>query len=203
MGSEKALTMVVGEQRGAQAGPMAIYVQAPCPPGVDCEAPLVRGRVAASAPMAPRPPAPAVASWSMSFDGSLAGAVLQPIDEDLEELLGTATGAFVLRVAPGTPAADAGLRSGDVVVQCEGEAVASPRDVRRVFQRVTEKGGRALALVSRARRRTMSAPRPRPAVSRPRSGAPHRVSRHGAPGHSQRRRTDSGRRVPTGPGGTA
>ena len=39
------------------------------------------------------------------------------------------------------------LRSGDVVVQCEGEAVASPRDVRRVFQRVTEKGGRALALV--------------------------------------------------------
>ena len=146
-GAEKALTMIVGEQRGAQAGPFAVYVQAPCPPGADCATRVVRGRVTATAAAPPRPPAPAVASWSMSFDGSLAGAVLQPIDEDLEELLGTDDGAFVLRVAPGTPAADAGLRSGDVIVRCEGEAVSSPRDVRRVLQRVTEKGGRSLALV--------------------------------------------------------
>jgi putative serine protease PepD len=39
------------------------------------------------------------------------------------------SGARVEQVAPGGPADDAGLRDGDVVVECDGRAVRGPDDV--------------------------------------------------------------------------
>jgi membrane-associated protease RseP (regulator of RpoE activity) len=162
-GATRTMTMTVGERSIARgASPLLFYVETPCPPGRrGCE-PVARGAVAATVPQPPRPPSPAEAivtgqtSWQLTFDGSLAGAVLATIDRDLEELLGTDRGAFVLRVAPGTPAADAGLRSGDVIVGSDAEPVATPADVRRAFQRVTATGARTLALVV-ARRGTTRA----------------------------------------------
>lgn len=155
-GQERTLTMIVGERPAQVAGaPRAIFLATPCGPGESCGQVVVRGSVAPPTP--PMPPRPAqspatnivagTTSWSMSFDGSVAGAVLATIDADLEDLVGTDEGAFVLRVAPGTPAAESGLRSGDVIVKVDDESVSTPREVRRAMQRTAEKGGKAMVLV--------------------------------------------------------
>jgi serine protease Do len=148
-GQERTLNMTVGERAATFAWNAAF--PAPAPPS----AMTLRGTVDVAAP--PRPPqapqSPATnivagtTSWAMSYDGSMGGAVLATIDADLEELVGAAEGAFVLRVAPGTPAAEAGLRSGDVIVRVDDAPVATPRDVRRAMQRTAEQGGKALVLV--------------------------------------------------------
>jgi S1-C subfamily serine protease len=39
-------------------------------------------------------------------------------------------GAFVLEVRPGTPAEEAGLEAGDLIVAIDGEAVAGSEEVR-------------------------------------------------------------------------
>jgi S1-C subfamily serine protease len=44
-------------------------------------------------------------------------------------------GAIVLEVAPGTPAEDAGIRPGDVILEVDGLRVEGPRDVREGVQR--------------------------------------------------------------------
>lgn len=147
-GQEKGLTLVVGER----ATNVALAPAAPCPPGASC-GPRVLVGTTTNLPAAPRtPPSPATAatagptSWGYTFDNSLAGAVLATIDTDLEELLGTDDGALVLRVAPGSPAAAAGLRGGDVIVSVDDARVDSPRDVQRAMRRASSAGGRAMTL---------------------------------------------------------
>ena len=151
-GQEKRVTLVVGERTGAFALVPAVV----CPPGTMCGTRAVVGRAGdgATVPVPPRtPPSPATAttagatSWSYTFDNSLAGAVLATIDTDLEELLGTDDGALVLRVAPGSPAAEAGLRGGDVIVSVDEVAVDSPREVQRAMRKVANAGARGLRLV--------------------------------------------------------
>ena len=155
-GQERTLTVVVGERSANVASaPQAIFLREPCGPGAACGPAPLRGVGTVPAyptpPRAPQSPATNIVagttSWAMSYDGSMAGAVLTTIDADLEELVGTTEGAFVLRVAPGTPAAAAGLRSGDVIVRTDDARVTGPRDVRRAMQRTVERGGKALTLL--------------------------------------------------------
>lgn len=152
-GQERTLSMTVGERMTTVASaPQAIFLREPCWRGDSTCAPALRVRGTAAVPAVASPPSPATnivagtTSWAMSYDGSMGGAVLATIDADLEELTGASEGAFVLRVAPGTPAAEAGLRSGDVIVRVDDDRVAGPREVRRAMQRTAERGGRSLAL---------------------------------------------------------
>ncbi|MEJ5331039.1 MAG: DegQ family serine endoprotease [Desulfobaccales bacterium] len=57
-------------------------------------------------------------------------------------------GAVVTRVAPGSPAAEAGLRPGDLILEVNGGAVQSAADFQRLISRV-EKGSVARLLIKR------------------------------------------------------
>jgi serine protease Do len=85
--------------------------------------------------------------WAAGGSTALAGAQLVALDDDLREVLagaagtgeGPTRGVFVLKVLPGTPAAEAGLRAGDVVTAAAGRPVSTPAALQRVL------AGRALA----------------------------------------------------------
>ena len=61
------------------------------------------------------------------------GVEIQPLTPDLAESLGAASeqGALVAKASPQSPAAQAGLKAGDVIVAVNGESVASPRELAR------------------------------------------------------------------------
>lgn len=75
-------------------------------------------------------PVPLAIDLEMGRRG-VAGAELADLNPGLADYFGTERGVLVLRVAPETPAARAGLRSGDVVVSADGRPVDSVRALRR------------------------------------------------------------------------
>ncbi len=69
-----------------------------------------------------------------SIEHGFIGVQIQPVTADIADAIGPAkpAGALVARVDDGTPAAKAGIRSGDVVTALGGKAVSSPRDLSRM-----------------------------------------------------------------------
>src|SRR5262245_18252877 len=63
--------------------------------------------------------------------GAFLGAQLVPLTPDAMKRLGTTlgNGALVTGTLPGSPAAQAGLKSDDVVVSADGRSVTSPSDL--------------------------------------------------------------------------
>ncbi|WP_192913812.1 Do family serine endopeptidase [Roseibium sediminis] len=63
------------------------------------------------------------------------GVQIQGVNEDIAESLNLkeARGAIVSEVQPGSPAADAGLRSGDTILAVEGNEVKGPRDLSKMI----------------------------------------------------------------------
>lgn len=61
---------------------------------------------------------------------AVAGAEFAEVNAGLASYFGTDRGVLVLRVAPETPAARAGLQAGDVVVSANGHPVEDVRDLR-------------------------------------------------------------------------
>ncbi len=59
------------------------------------------------------------------------GVGLQELDEDLAKQLDVEEGVVVSQVYPGNPAADAGLRAGDVIVDLDGEQIDGSEEVIR------------------------------------------------------------------------
>jgi serine protease Do len=61
------------------------------------------------------------------------GVMIQPVSQDIADGLGlkTAAGAIVDQVTPGTPAAEAGLKSGDVITKLDGQPIADAGDLTR------------------------------------------------------------------------
>lgn len=62
---------------------------------------------------------------------AVAGAELSPLNPELAQYFGATEGVLVLNARDGTPAARAGLRAGDVIVQVNGQPVDSIGDLRR------------------------------------------------------------------------
>jgi S1-C subfamily serine protease len=77
---------------------------------------------------------------------SVAGAEFEEMNEGLSSYFGTDEGALVLRVSPGTPAAQAGLRAGDVVLEADGRDVDSVDDLRSALARAQRNRPRAVEL---------------------------------------------------------
>ncbi len=81
--------------------------------------------VGARVEVRPRPPG--------LLERRLAGAEFEPMGPELAEFFEAERGLLVLRVLPGTPAARAGLRPGDVVVEAAGAPVAALEDLREAL----------------------------------------------------------------------
>ena len=63
------------------------------------------------------------------------GVRVQPVDEDIAASLGLqeAAGALVAEVVADSPAADAGLQAGDIILQVDGEDIDRPRHLSRLI----------------------------------------------------------------------
>ena len=69
------------------------------------------------------------------FDRVTLGVTVTPLTNQLAEYFGVREGALVTAVASGSPAADAGIRAGDVITAIEGRTVSTAEDVAREVQR--------------------------------------------------------------------
>jgi S1-C subfamily serine protease len=81
------------------------------------------------------PPVPAMSEFFFSGTGMaiFAGARLSEVSEALSATLGIEPGVLVLDVPAGTPAADAGLRPGEVIRAVNGVPVRAMGPLRQAF----------------------------------------------------------------------
>lgn len=86
---------------------------------------------------------------------AIAGAELTELNPGLGEYFGTEEGVLVVRVPDGTPAADAGLLAGDVIVSVNGAAVDDVSSLRRRISRVRSGDPIRLEVVRKNQRRTI------------------------------------------------
>ena len=63
----------------------------------------------------------------------IAGAQLMALDDDWRQSLGVDNGILVMKVAPGSPAKDAGLRGNDVIISVDDVPVSSVAALRRTI----------------------------------------------------------------------
>ena len=81
--------------------------------------------------------------------GSLIGLVLAPLTDELREKNGLGKevkGVIVLEVDPASPAAEKGVKVGDVIVEVAQDAVASIDDVTKGIDKVKKAGRKAVLL---------------------------------------------------------
>ncbi|WP_425616931.1 Do family serine endopeptidase [Anatilimnocola sp. NA78] len=105
-----------------------------------------------------------VAKWVSSQllkDGSVhrayLGVGIQPVDQALAEQLGLSTsqGALITDVQKDSPAAAAGMKSQDVVVEFAGQPVTSPRQLQAVVGRATLGSTQPLVVLRDGKRVTL------------------------------------------------
>jgi serine protease Do len=70
-----------------------------------------------------------------SFDRVTLGVTVTPLTSQLAEYFGVKEGALVTAVTSGSPAAEAGLKAGDVITAIAGRTVSTAADVARQVQR--------------------------------------------------------------------
>lgn len=118
--------------------PRATVRGTPTPPQAP-SAPTVVSPVPPAPPAAPPTPGVYVFGYTRGATSEFAyynGAQLRQLDDDWRNVLGIRSGTegvLVNEVAPGSAAAAAGLRSGDVIVSVDGTAATSPLVVVRLL----------------------------------------------------------------------
>lgn len=106
--------------------------------------------------MAPAPAAPPLSFYRFDPDmAALGGAMMNTVSADLGRAFGVDKGVLVLKAPRGTPAADAGLREGDVIVKAAGVAVASVGELRRTLERHAGDASVELQIVRDRKTRTV------------------------------------------------
>ena len=99
---------------------------------------------------------PPIALTATGSSGGVAGAHVTPLNDDLAALTGVRRGVFVISVHPNTPAANTGLRGGDVITAVGDSAIVDLADLRRAIQaeqrRVRREGGERQTRVEVVRR---------------------------------------------------
>jgi hypothetical protein len=108
--------------------------------GVAAAGPVERGPVPPAPPATPRAPmgVPQIPGsfFTMTTGGAamaIAGMQVIPLDDDWRLNLGVDNGVLLTHVAQGTPAKDAALRSGDVIIAADDEKISSPRALQRII----------------------------------------------------------------------
>ncbi len=80
------------------------------------------------------------------------GIAIAPIDEGLRRRYGLderQTGLLIQRVEPGSPAAEDGLRAGDLILEVNGQGAGQPADIGRQWQEATSQNRPLLLRVKR------------------------------------------------------
>lgn len=135
-GSNKDLKVTIGEPPEyyvRRSAPVAI-ARAGVSGVVELPAPAsgaVRVGGVTPAPAAPGEWTGPVVLWQ-EVDG-VAGARVETISEGLGKAIGVDEGVLVMRVRPGTPAAKAGLRDGDVIVRAAGQRIRTVPELRNLM----------------------------------------------------------------------
>ena len=120
--------------------------ESPMFPGVPSAAPVAAG----APPRAPRPAYPVVAplppmSSSFTFvTNGVAGAMMVTVSENLGRTLGVRSGVLITNAPVSSPAAESGLRDGDVLVRVDGEPVRNVNEVRALIGRAGDNGERSV-----------------------------------------------------------
>ena len=89
----------------------------------------------------------------------IAGARLTPLNRELGSYFGVGQGLLVVEVAAGTPAADAGMLPGDVVVRAQGRETATLEGLRRELARGGGYSAALLTVVRKGQRLELALPR--------------------------------------------
>jgi serine protease Do len=130
---------VAGEMAARRAAARMATARASAPHSHEALVPFGRDELMPVPPTPPPPPASPVSivtSWGAGGSAAaLAGAQVMALDGDLRSALRTRAeaGVVVLKVLPG-PAADAGLRAGDVIIAADGRAVETPRGLQQMLR---------------------------------------------------------------------
>jgi serine protease Do len=83
-------------------------------------------------------------------DAPQLGLALAPLTPDARESLdlpGDVQGVVVADVAPGSPAAEKGLRQGDVIVEAGRQQVSDPAGIAKAVREATERGDESILLL--------------------------------------------------------
>ncbi len=82
------------------------------------------------------------------------GVMIQPVSQSLAEQFDVKThqGVVVTQVQPDSPAAKAGVRVGDVILDFAGRAVSSPRQLQRMVEMCKAKSTQQLAVLRNGKR---------------------------------------------------
>ena len=87
------------------------------------------------------------------------GVMIQPLTHELATQFGLKSreGVLVAEVTPDSPAAKAGLKSGDVIVEFAGKAVATPQELQAVVEQTQAGQTPSVAIVRDGKRMTLKA----------------------------------------------
>jgi predicted metalloprotease with PDZ domain len=115
------------------------------------------------APAAPAPPdaptvvfsGPMVAQMSAGGTGLILGASVMPMNRDMSEIFHVDKGLLVLNVLQATPAEDAGLKGGDVLLSANDQELTTARSLERVMNLSSQREVKLL-LVRKGKQQTVA-----------------------------------------------